>query len=247
MTAAQNGLAHGEYHKVAEAWVFQFPELEPHVELISKVASSVEEYMSNPEFDSSHDFAHIRRVVALAKHIYATENGLRKRSDQSTGVLVVVLAALLHDVDDRKYAVERLRKTSVHSILNQLEVDRNTAFAVEEVVKNVSYSEEVKNPNAVQKVLLQHPELAYVQDADRLDALGAIGTARCFTYSAAKGRDMNSSFDHFPEKLLRLESMMKTTTGQAIAAERTRRMREFLGWWKDEKSVEDQKSLSSVS
>ena len=79
------------------------------------------------------------------------------------------------------------------------------------VVKNVSYSNEVKNPRMMKAVLDQHPELAIVQDADRLDAIGAVGIGRTFTYGGAKqpDRGLDGTIEHFQDKLEKLEGMMK--------------------------------------
>lgn len=82
---------------------------------------------------------------------------------------------------------------------------------VQLIAKNVSFSNEMKNPRMMRAVLDQHPELAIVQDADRLDAIGAIGIGRTFAYGAAKqpDRDLDGTIEHFTEKLERLETMMK--------------------------------------
>ncbi len=83
-----------------------------------------------------------------------------------------------------------------------------------------------------------------MQDADRLDALGAVGIGRAFTFGAArggggggKGQGMQGAVDHFGEKLERLEGMMKTEEGQRMARERTRRVEVFRGWWEEECGV----------
>lgn len=93
----------------------------------------------------------------------------------------------------------------------------------------------MRDPEKVQQLMLEIPELAVVQDADRLDAIGAIGIARCFTFGGAKSvRSLDDSVEHFRDKLLKLESMMKTETGKQMAVERSRRIGEFLSWWEDE-------------
>ncbi len=99
----------------------------------------------------------------------------------------------------------------------------------------MSYNTEIKNPALTQRALLAHPELAIVQDADRLDAIGAVGIGRTFTYGGAKGsRSMDDTIDHFTEKLENLEGMMKTEEGRRMAQERTKRLRVFRGWWEEE-------------
>jgi len=104
------------------------------------------------------------------------------------------------------------------------------------VVANVSFSNEIRHPEEVRDVLRAYPELAVVQDADRLDAIGAVGIARCFVFGAVKdaGRGMAGSVEHFREKLVKLEGMMKTEEGKRLARERTRRIEEFEGWWREE-------------
>lgn len=99
-------------------------------------------------------------------------------------------------------------------------------------------------------MIAEYPELAVVQDADRLDAIGAVGIGRTFTYSAVvEGRNggrqgagvgaMEDAIRHFGDKLERLEGMMKTVEGRRLAGERTRRLREFRSWWTEEVGVVD--------
>lgn len=99
----------------------------------------------------------------------------------------------------------------------------------------MSYSKEIKDPERVRRLIGEHPELAVVQDADRLDAIGAVGLGRMFTFGGAKtGRPMGESMEHLDEKLLLLEGMMKTVEGRRLARERTQRLRTFKEWWGEE-------------
>ncbi|KAJ4146013.1 hypothetical protein LMH87_004843 [Akanthomyces muscarius] len=190
--------------------------------LIARVTDYVKEYMSH--YDSSHDFNHITRVLRLAQHIQART--------PNTSQAVVTLAALLHDVGDKKYLqpgedASRL----IHATLRSLGAGDALAEKVQAICLGVSYSSEVKDPGRVVALIEEHPELAVVQDADRLDAIGAVGIGRTFAFGAAKGRGLEDTIRHFEEKLLKLEGMMKTETGRALARERSERIRLMLEWW----------------
>ncbi|KAF1990613.1 hypothetical protein K402DRAFT_369403 [Aulographum hederae CBS 113979] len=206
--------------------------------LVSKVEEYVEEYMSN--FDPSHDYNHIKRVSALAMHILEKESVLRP--DVVFDNEAVCLAALCHDVGDRKYLKPgEDSSTLVHQLLVRFGAAPELAQKVQLISTNVSFSNEKKNPELVKKLVVKHPELGIVQDADRIDAIGAVGIGRVFAYGAAKApeRGMQGSIDHFGEKLELLGEMCKTETGKDIAAERTRRLRDFKSWWADETALAD--------
>jgi uncharacterized protein len=194
----------------------------------------VKEYMKN--YDASHDYSHIQRVVALAHQIESSERVRNLRL--VTSHHVVTLAALLHDIGDRKYLKEgEDAKTMVSSLLKSFKCPKDVADKVQLICTNVSYSNEMKNEAHVAELCKTIPELAIVQDADRLDAIGAVGIARMFTFTGAKENERGLSTEHFYEKLLLLEGRMKTQTGRELAKERTERMKVFLGWWADETGV----------
>ncbi|KAI1502900.1 hydrolase [Biscogniauxia marginata] len=199
--------------------------------LVSSVTEYVKTYMA--KYDGSHDFNHIQRVLGLARHIHQHSPDMPLRDPQ-----VVVLSALLHDVGDRKYLKPgEDASTLVYDLLLSLGAKEQLARRVQTVCLGVSYSNEIKNTARVQELVESHPELAIVQDADRLDAIGSIGIGRVFTFGGAKtGRSMDDSIQHFHDKLLKLQGMMKTDVGRKLAHERTQRMQEFLKWW-DEESV----------
>jgi len=196
----------------------------------------VEQYMSR--YDASHDFNHVLRVLALAKHILAEElkaNPWKKFYRQA-----VVLAALLHDVGDKKYIqpgenAERM----IEDVLAKNGCPPRFVAKVALIVEHVSYSSEIKRPQLVKAIVGAHPELAIVQDADRLDAIGAIGIGRTFAYGAAKAADrgLQDTIDHFTDKLENLEGMMKTETGKRMARDRTQRLKDFRRWWEEENSI----------
>lgn len=207
--------------------------------LIPKVTAFVEKYMSN--YDGSHDFNHIRRVVGLAHLIYKEINAQREESpmfdeEEDLDLHVITLAALLHDVGDKKYLQPGQEgNTLVLSTLLSFGAPEELAVKVQRIVLGVSYSSEIKDPPAVTALIQKYPELAVVQDADRLDAIGAVGIGRTFTFGGAKGaRSMADTLEHFNEKLEKLESMMKTAPGKKMAKQRTQRLKEFKGWWAEE-------------
>lgn len=198
--------------------------------LIAKVHEYVRDYMSS--YDASHDINHIHRVLSLARRIAFSEDPEAKTYDPTT----ITLSALLHDVGDRKYlkAGEDASRL-VYSKLKEFGAEEGLAEKVQTICSGVSYSSETKNPAHVVNLLNTYPDLAPVQDADRLDAIGAVGIARCFTFGGAKGaRSMQDSVDHFVDKLEKLEGMMKTETGKKWAAERTLRLKTVRGWWEEE-------------
>lgn len=198
--------------------------------LISKATAYVKDYMSH--YDPSHDFNHIQRVLHLVRQIHSHE------STPSCSLPVVILCALLHDVGDRKYLKPGEEATSlIHDVLISLGAEESLATKVQTICLAVSYSTEVKNPDKVKMVLADHPELAVVQDADRLDAIGAVGIGRAFTFGGAKDQTMQRTMAHFEEKLVKLEGMMKTDIGRAMARERTERLKTMQKWWIDETSA----------
>lgn len=137
--------------------------------------------------------------------------------------------------------------TIIYDTLISHHADQGMAQRVQTIVSNVSYSTEIKDPSVVQRLISPeggYPELAIVQDADRLDAIGAVGIARCFTFLGARSKsagkegdkelDLDDAIEHFNEKLVKLEGMMKTVTGREMARERAFRIEEFQRWWADE-------------
>lgn len=209
------------------------PEQEP---LFKAINTYVHAYMS--QYDNSHDYQHILRVVSNAHRILQDESKTKPHISYDTTSLF--LAALLHDVGDHKYAKPGDdTENQVRNTLLDHNADKNLATKVQIIAKHVSYTNEVRNPQSVMDVLNQYPELAVVQDADRLDAIGAIGIGRCLSFGAAKFPDqpMGRAINHFEEKLYKLESMMKTESGMKIARRRTDVLREFAKEWKEEEAL----------
>lgn len=198
-----------------------------HADLLPKAFTYVKTYMSH--YDGSHDYAHILRVLGLAHALRAQDT---VRYDEMT----TTLAALFHDVGDKKYLLPgQDSATLVRDVLLSLGAAASLAENVQTIVSAVSYSSEIKDPQRVVDVIARFPELEIVQDADRLDAIGAVGIGRTFTFGGAKGaRGMDGTLEHFEEKLERLEGMMKTEMGKQMAAARTERLKAFRGMWEEE-------------
>lgn len=194
--------------------------------LVKSAVEYVRSYMSN--YDASHSWDHVERVVRLARYI-ASESPPYPAVDAR----VVELAALFHDVGDRKYLKPgEDASTVIAQALRGLGAPDDLAEKVQAVCLGVSYSGEIANPDRVKELISAHPELAVVQDADRLDALGAVGIGRLFTYGGAKtGRSMAESMEHLDDKLLKLQYMAKTEIGRQMARERTEKLQTFKQWW----------------
>lgn len=216
--------------------------------------------------DPSHNPAHVHRVANLANTILEAE--ATALPTRPLDAAVIKLAALLHDIGDRKYlptltsATKTTTKdSSTANATSEVDIDPKTmvqiallsngappelASKVQTVVSHVSYTTECKDPALIRHLIDNgYPELAIVQDADRLDAIGAIGIGRTFTFLGAQGKkfagengwEMGNCIEHFVEKLERLEGMMKTETGRGMARVRTERLRVFRGWWEEEMEV----------
>lgn len=190
------------------------------------------------QYDNSHDYQHILRVVSNANRILQDE--FKTNPSASYDITSLFLAALLHDVGDHKYAKPSEDiENQIRTVLLERGASADLAAKVQTIVKHVSYTNEVRNPQSVVDVLAQYPELAIVQDADRLDAIGAVGIGRCFSFGAAKfpNQAMGRAIEHFEEKLFNLEGMMKTEAGKRMAKRRTEVLREFAREWREEECL----------
>ena len=167
---------------------------------------------------TGHDFYHIERVVKMARKIAAEENA---------DLFLVELAAWLHDVGDYKLndGIDKSQEL-ISEFLIELNLPQEIISKTIEIVSQVSFSKG-NSPATV--------EAKIVQDADRLDAIGAIGIARCFAYGGSKHREIynpenpnETSIQHFYDKLLKLKDLMNTETAKKIAEERHQFLEEFL-------------------
>ena len=202
-------------------------------QLISNTETFVKSTLKNAE--GGHDWFHIFRVWNNAKLI-------AKHEDVDN--FIVELGALLHDIADSKFhnGDESIGPKVAREFLESLKVKDTIITHIENIISNISY----KGGNFEQK--FRSPELDVIQDADRLDAIGAVGIARCFNYGGYKNRPLynpeikpnlnltkeaykNSvtpTINHFYEKLLLLKDRMNTVTGKKIAKERHQYMETFL-------------------
>ncbi|MGZ9734817.1 HD domain-containing protein [Flavobacterium sp. GNP002] len=213
-------------------------------DLINKTILFVKEKLENAE--GGHDWFHIERVF---------KNAVLISKNEVCDVTVVKLGALLHDVADSKFhdGDETVGPRIAREFLESENVDEEIIMHVVNIIENISY----KGGNFEKK--FSSIELDVVQDADRLDAIGAIGIARTFNYGGFKNRALydpniapNSSMtkeeykkndsptlNHFYEKLLLLKDKMNTQTGKQIAQERHHYMEGFLAQfyaeWEGEK------------
>ena len=139
---------------------------------------------------------------------------------------IVALSALLHDADDYKL-FQTETNANARSFLKSANVDRETTDRICEVINSVSFSKNRgKKPETIEGQI--------VQDADRLDAIGAIGIARTFAFGGKHNRSLESSIDHFHEKLLLLKDMLNTEKAKELAENRHRFMEQFLKEWEKE-------------
>ena len=202
-------------------------------EIINKKIVFVKETLKAAE--GGHDWWHIERVYNNAKKIAATEN---------VNHFIVELGALLHDIADAKFheGDKNIGPAKARAFLQILKVEDDVIDHVEKIIRNISF----KGGNFA--AAFSSPELAVVQDADRLDAMGAIGIARAFNYGGFKNREMYNpgikpdmemtkeaykksaapTINHFYEKLLLLKERMNTSTGKKMAAERHLFMEKYL-------------------
>jgi uncharacterized protein len=202
-------------------------------DLINKTIAFVKEKLNDAE--GGHDWFHIERVY---------KNALLIARDTNCDLLVVQLGALLHDIADSKFhnGDETIGPKTARLFLESENVLENTIQHVIQIIENISF----KGGNFEKK--FSSAELDIVQDADRLDAIGAIGVARAFNYGGFKNRALYNpeitpltnmtkeeyksnnapTINHFYEKLLLLKDKMNTETGKQIATERHRFMESFL-------------------
>jgi uncharacterized protein len=204
------------------------------LELIETTKSFVKEELKDAE--GGHDWFHTERVY---------NNALTIARAESVNLLIVQLASLLHDIADPKFhnGDETIGPKKAREFLFKNNVDSTVIEHVVNIIKHMSF----KNSLEAGEPFVSE-ELFVVRDADRLDAIGAIGIARCFNYGGFKNRalynpDIKPNFNmskaeyksstaptinHFYEKLLQLKDQMHTNTAKRLAKERHAFMEKFL-------------------
>ncbi|MFC2080472.1 HD domain-containing protein [Bacteroidota bacterium] len=204
------------------------------MEIIKAAVSFAKEKMS--AFDGGHDWFHSERVLNLSKHI--------QKKEGKGDLLVIELAAILHDIADTKFhsGSENDGGDMAYDFLLDHEYPKDDADHVRRIINNISFKKRLE------KETINTIEYQIVQDADRIDAIGAIGIARAFNYGGYKNRPLydpsiplvnyvsmeeykNSpapTINHFYEKLFLLKDLMNTPTAKALAKERHDYMLEFV-------------------
>lgn len=201
--------------------------------IIEQTVAFVKEALKDAE--SGHDWWHIERVWKTAINIASAEKA---------DLLIVELAALLHDIADAKFhnGDEEIGPATAVSFLKSIDLEEDIVFQVEQIIRNMSFK------SSLGEITFRSKELEIVQDADRLDAIGAMGIARAFTYGGYKNRELYNpeippklsmtkegykkstapTINHFYEKLLLLKDKMNTVSGKNLAAGRHLFMENFL-------------------
>lgn len=209
-------------------------------QIITNTIAFVKETLQGAE--GGHDWFHIERVY---------KNALLIAADEDVDKFIVSLGALLHDIADAKFydGDETVGPKLARDFLESEQVTEEIIIHIENIINYISFKTSLTNGEK-----FSSPELSVIQDADRLDAIGAIGIARCFNYGGFKNRALYDpeiapnlnmtkeeykkstapTINHFYEKLLLLKDKMNTETGKKIANERHFYMKGFLQQFYDE-------------
>lgn len=187
---------------------------------IEEQLNAVRHYVHNIFQDdvTGHDFFHMERVACLAQYIAKKE---------SANEFICEVAAWVHDIGDHKLFADPTEELGkLQDFLTSLDITKKQIIQVLEAVKDVSFSKGKQVPDTV--------EGRIVQDADRIDAIGAIGIARTFAYGGANNQliyhnnQQGTSIQHFYDKLLKLKDRMHTKAAKKIAKDRHVFMENFL-------------------
>jgi len=204
-----------------------------HNQIVGKTGCFVKEKLRGAE--AGHDWWHIDRVRRTAVNI---------AKEEDVDMLVIELGALLHDIADPKFhgGDEEIGPKTASDFLKLMDVDRTVIEHIDNIIRNISFK------NSFDKKSFSSLEMEIIQDADRLDAIGAIGIARTFNYGGFKGSEIYNpdieaiefkskedykksngpTINHFYEKLLLLKDKMNTKKGKEIAKKRHKYMLDYL-------------------
>lgn len=210
-------------------------------EIITKATLFVKELFQKDS--TGHDFDHAIRVKEKAMYLQRHEGG---------DVFIISLASLLHDVDDHKLFPDHQHQENARALLDSTDISETDKNKILKIIQEVSFKgKDSQIPTSLEGKI--------VQDADRLDAIGAIGIARTFAFGGARGRKLydfterprsdmskdeylkntSSSLTHFYEKLLLLKDMMNTDTAKKMAMKRHRFMQLYLKEFLDELNLNE--------
>ena len=190
----------------------------------NKLISDAKDYIAKlfEGHSDGHDLDHSLRVFSNAVVI--------ARKESTCDLEAVALAALLHDTDDHKL-FDTVNNQNARTFLESHDVDSEKIDFICTIINSVSFSKNRgKTPDSLEGKI--------VQDADRLDAMGAIGIARTFAYGGKHGRPLDGGIEHFHEKLLLLKDEMNTQTARELAESRNAFLEEFLAHYEEENNVE---------
>ena len=169
--------------------------------------------------DPAHDGAHVQRVVRLTKKLL--------ESHPQADAFRTELLAWLHDMQDDKLHAQK-DASSLDSYLQSLGAKKEDISFVLDAIPYISYRKYPKLPADTPI------EICIVQDADRLDAMGAVGIARTFAFGGAKGRPLEESIAHFEEKLLLLYDLLSTQAAKELGKSRFGLLQDFYRQYKEE-------------
>jgi uncharacterized protein len=224
------------------------------VNILDAAREHVQELMKKN--DPSHDWFHVERVYKNAVHLAEQEQ--LADPTLSVDMEVVQLAALFHDAVDFKYdhaagrSLESIAEERLPPFFARFGLPDAKVAKIVHIVLNISWRKELENKQQSEPASDCEAELSIVRDADRLDAIGAMGVARCFAFSGAKMRPLHvpnarpienmsaqqyneqsvknesTAVNHFYEKLLLVKDKMKTRTGRVLAEQRNEFMLQYL-------------------
>ena len=200
-----------------------------------QITDKVKEQMQGISAD--HDMSHIDRVTNNAKHIALAPFPNRLELNPTfVNMELIMTAATLHDVDDHKLFPDSENLSNARRILKEVGYDDKFSDEVCHIIEQVSFSKNAgKIPDSVEAMV--------VQDADRLDGIGAVGIARTFAYGGAHGRSLDDSIEHFYSKLLKVKNMLNTYTARCMAKRRHEFMKQYVSQYMIEDGIPFERHL----